>query len=268
LGVTGVSPPTASYSPAVVIPSLDGAKALRISAFYPETACAIKADDSVVCWGSNERGVLGHVKGDDAGASSDRPCAFTVPCNPTPSRVGDESFKADDVVVGRSFACALRTGKVSCWGANGFGALGVAKDVNEHPTPALVALGSNVNVTKLSARAQHVCAITEDGKLFCWGANSAGELANGFAGVPECEWFVRRCNATPSRATELDRITDVSAGDSFTLAISNGTLYAWGTNVDGRLGHARNTGNDQVGGCVGPPEKAPCNGTPQIVTLP
>lgn len=58
-----------------------------------------------------------------------------------------------------------------CWGDNFRGDLGIGNEfVKESPQP--VALP---NVISLASAAASTCAVTSDGKLFCWGEAADGE---------------------------------------------------------------------------------------------
>lgn len=79
-----------------------------------------------------------------------------------------------DVTFGRDFACALDTaGKVFCSGGNTFGQLGAKLADERHE--AAVEVPNRERVKALRAGPFTVCAISESGKLSCWGKNQAGE---------------------------------------------------------------------------------------------
>ncbi|MGB4835765.1 MAG: hypothetical protein WBP28_06825, partial [Nostocoides sp.] len=72
--------------------------------------------------------------------------------------------------------CAL-AGVAYCWGANTFGRLGDGTDTSR--TLPVAVIGLPPGVAALSAGAEHACALTQGGALFCWGANSQGQLGDG-----------------------------------------------------------------------------------------
>jgi alpha-tubulin suppressor-like RCC1 family protein len=100
------------------VPDLGGIRA--ISADYG-TACALRNDDRVVCWGDNGQGQLGR------GTLGDRAWA-------APAEVPGVS--AATLSVGTWSVCAGTTErKVVCWGASGFGALGTGVKENTAAPP-------------------------------------------------------------------------------------------------------------------------------------
>jgi len=96
-------------------------------------ACALKANGTVRCWGDGRRGQLGHADlvdnavGDEPGEVAAHP---DVPL----------AAAADAISCGAAAACAqLVDGRVSCWGDNTDGALGL-----ERPDPIVASVGRAV----------------------------------------------------------------------------------------------------------------------------
>jgi alpha-tubulin suppressor-like RCC1 family protein len=92
---------------------------------------------------------------------------------------------AADIAVGSNFVCgATQKGHVSCWGNNQYGQLGNDKSGNVEPYPVRVKGGAQggkwlTGVTQLAAGGDHMCALTNDDSLFCWGRNNRGQLGTG-----------------------------------------------------------------------------------------
>jgi serine/threonine-protein kinase len=257
IGESGIFGPT-------LIPALDGVKAIRLAVNAP-LACAIRADDRVICWGQNYAGSLGHATAIDAGAK-DTSCAENALCNRTPMPVGGATFKAKELAVGGFFGCILDPdARVWCWGNNQHGTLGRSEstDYAERPTPGLVPL---VNVTQISANASHACAVV-GGAPFCWGANEWGELGDALKGAQQCGADVR-CRTSPSAAV-LNDVVQIAASAVFTLArTSDGQVLSWGANVDGRLGHLPGESGDLASCESGGSTNRRCNPHPTPLTFP
>lgn|GEM_PF-3369842 len=73
--------------------------------------------------------------------------------------------------------------------------------------------------TKVSAGADHACALVDNGAVHCWGANLLGQLGNGTT--------TNSLFASP--VSGITDAVDISAGNSFTCAVrSDGTVWCWG----------------------------------------
>jgi len=96
-------------------------------------------------------------------------------------------------------ACVINpSGTAHCWGGNASGLLGVGAraPVVAQPTPVVQppALYSEID-----AGTVHVCAIANDSRVFCWGANGSGQLGNGTQVDAQVPVVVSPSYLTPSR---------------------------------------------------------------------
>lgn len=125
-------------------------------------SCAVLADGTARCWGNNGSGQLG----DATTTSRNAPVAVSA-------LTGVVSMGA-----GATHTCALTaTGEVKCWGANDSGQLGdVTTTYRSTPTSVRDLPGP---VEMLAVGHNHNCAVTEAHDLYCWGANTYGELGDG-----------------------------------------------------------------------------------------
>jgi alpha-tubulin suppressor-like RCC1 family protein len=84
-------------------------------------------------------------------------------------------------------------------------------------------------VLALGAGLHHTCAVTSDGRLYCWGMNDQGQL--GVSTAPMSHSLV------PIAVDDATDWTAISIADDHVLALkAGGALYAWGTNTYGELG--------------------------------
>lgn len=141
---------------------------------------------------------------------------------------------ADTVAAGGLFTCALTTnGRVTCWGDNNKGQLGRDSSVAKDPTPNLV-VGVD-QVVSLAAGDAHVCALRQNGSVWCWGANDKGQLGDGTT-------ITRRLPVPvavfPNQGGQSKAgIIRITAGYQHTCAIdSTNTPYCWGDNSVGQCG--------------------------------
>ena len=84
------------------------------------------------------------------------------------------------------------------------------------------------NITKIAAGYSHFLALTEDGKVYIWGANSMSELGDGsFVGKNEPQLLIGI----------KDKIIKIGAGVYHSVVLTDrGEVYAWGDNGRGQLG--------------------------------
>ena len=164
-------------TPAIDFGSCGKAAALAVGAYH---ACAILDGGKVKCWGDNDGGALG--LGDKKVHSV------------TSSGLAHRPFVslggyAKTISAGSGFTCALlSTGAVKCWGANGYGQLGLGDALARGDEPdelganlPAVDLGTGKTARLVRAGASHACAILTDDSVKCWGLNNYGQLGLGDA---------------------------------------------------------------------------------------
>ena len=188
-----------------------------------DATCSLVSDGSVRCWGANELGQLGD---------------GTFQRQNTPSVVaGLAGFGAvAAIAAGDRSACALHTdGRVSCWGANAFGQLGVGAVTTYRGTPAAVV--RLAGVVELDVGGIHACARLTDGTVHCWGDNRSGQLGDG----------TTLNSSAPVQVLGLADVTvvEVALGRVHSCArLIDNTVRCWGHNLLGGLGNG--TGTDSA----------------------
>jgi alpha-tubulin suppressor-like RCC1 family protein len=205
---------------------------LRVSEY---AACALTNTGAAYCWGRNESGSVG------TGATS------TYVADPVPV-TGGLTFV--DIGVGGTKACGLTAaGRVYCWGNGYDGALG---DGTYGATPCGNGFTCNLipkevvggrTYTQLAvADGGHACALTEDGRAFCWGTNRYSQLGSlrircaGWVGG-DANTSNNWCSAVPVEVDGNLRFKQLSLGVSHSCGVTtDDRLYCWGMNLSGVLG--------------------------------
>jgi alpha-tubulin suppressor-like RCC1 family protein len=204
--------------------------ATDIGAGYHFTCALLSQSKQVYCAGLNEDTRLGRYGGDQS---------TPVPVmNPTPPPVdaGPDADagpppqatpfdNVDALAVGRLHSCVIHSGgKVSCWGTNYNGQLGVASGPRANPFE--VPLGATA--IAVAAGEAHTCAIVEGGTIRCWGRNVNGQVSGNGSSGPALR--------TPDLAGKT--ATAITAGDDHTCALLNDqSVVCWGANSRGQLGN-------------------------------
>jgi len=113
--------------------------------------CALNGDKTLLCWGANNFNQL-----------SDGSTGHVEP-KPIPGLEG-----IADLALAYQHSCVVKTdGTLWCWGTNALGQLGIGtKDEVKVPTQ-VAALGTSV--VGVATRHDYSCALTNDGKVSCWG---------------------------------------------------------------------------------------------------
>lgn len=81
------------------------------------------------------------------------------------------------IVAGNSVNCGTVVGGSSyCWGINVYGSAGTGTRVNVLPNPTEIAGGRAY--LQFAAGAYHVCGLTGEGTVYCWGLNRSRQLGS------------------------------------------------------------------------------------------
>jgi len=134
------------------------------------------------------------------------------------------------VDVGGDHVCALTTaGGVKCWGKNNYGQLGDGTFDNRLTPVNVVGLSSGV--VAVSAGGVHTCAVTNLGRVKCWGMNhAAGSLGDGTT--------TYRFQSTPVDVVGLDGgVAAIAVGDYQTCVLkTEGAVLCWGASGGSGVG--------------------------------
>ncbi len=171
-------------------------------------SCAIRSDDSVWCWGGNDRGQLGVSGGD----------------RDSPVQTDGGALVAVEIELGGRHSCArLTDGSVRCWGSNTHGQLGNGGTQDRDTPVPVVGLG---NVEKIWAGGRRTCARLADQTIWCWGETMYGAAGSGSIG-----------SEPPTLIAEFGQTKRMLVSSYHTcLTDALGALLCAGRNNTGQLG--------------------------------
>jgi alpha-tubulin suppressor-like RCC1 family protein len=172
---------------------------------------AIKDDGTLWSWGQNNDGQLGNGL---------RYVHSLLPIQIT----NDTNWQS--VSNGFFFSVAIKTdGTLWTWGRNGRGQLGIGSLTSPRTVP--INIGNDSTWSMVSAGAEFVLALKNNGTLWAWGYNYSGELGNGNTTT----------QFAPIQIGSDTNWSFVNAGDDHSFAIkSDSTLWSWGNNQHGKVG--------------------------------
>jgi len=215
-----------------------GRSAKALAAGYAHT-CAVLDDDSLKCWGLNNRGQLGLgdgvYRGDEPLEMGDSLTAIDL---------GTDRY-AKAVVAGYEHTCALLDDdSVKCWGYNFYGQLGLGDQFNRGDGPGemgdnlpTVDLGLGRSAKALQGGAFHTCALLDDDSIKCWGSNDSGDLGLGST-APRGDAVGEMGDSLPTVDLGPGRYaTALSAGHFYNCALlDDDSVKCWGQGSYGQLG--------------------------------
>jgi len=235
-GELGVGSVTAASSPTAVLNSYqnDFVQLVPVSndSLTDQCALAINSSGDLFAWGTNFSGQLG--VGD-----------VTVRSSPVLVLGGFKwasVLNTSEGVIGSgaaSFTLGLsKTGSTYAWGGNANGQLGVG-DVTPRSSPVAV-LGGLIfsqlctSISPIGGSAVSY-GLTSAGQLYAWGANAQGQLGVGDVVARSSPVAVLGGLTFSQISSGCDPFGTISFNYSYGLT-STGSLYAWGSNINGQLG--------------------------------
>lgn len=163
----------------------------------------------------------------------------------------DDAMNPDLVVraiaAGGNKSCAVMSdGTARCWGYAVDDSLGDGNEDTTTATPVTVTMAATGdagvrtldNVVSIGLGLEHACAVRADGGLWCWGANTHGQQANGSSG-----------STVTTRATLVGSLSPAMAalgGNDHACALTQDGVYCWGADNVGQLGNGSTTTSTQT----------------------
>jgi alpha-tubulin suppressor-like RCC1 family protein len=201
---------------------------------------ALTADGHIFAWGDNSFGQLALANAEPVTVSTIYPTAIAPILG---VRMVDVAAR------GSHFLAVSEAGEVWGAGRNDVGQVGLDRSTRVVKVPTRVPSLRGRRFLRVSAGNEHSIALTGllrvcclftppppavDGVLYSWGRNTFGQLGRDTLAAGTITTGVHP--PTPIGDLLKKRVTDFSAGWDHSLAVANGTAYAWGRNDAGQLG--------------------------------
>ena len=192
-----------------------------------EHACAIRADNSVACWGNNDYGQLGD--GTQIGRTT--PVAVKGLTN----AIGLTGNDKESCALLGTLTANVAGGSVVCWGAIDVQGAPLANNINFAPTP----VAGLTNVVSLASGSFHHCALKADGTVWCWGYQASRSV---FGNGPVLDPTL--LTLAPVQVAGITDATVLASGNDHVCIIrANKTVKCWGWNDYGQTGSTALTQN-------------------------
>jgi alpha-tubulin suppressor-like RCC1 family protein len=208
------APPGPAYSRTAA-----GGLAFRQVTTGAHHSCGATRDGRGYCWGWGTYGQLGN---DSISVSTGN---YGDIIQPRPAAIAG-GLRFREVVASWEYSCGVTMQhRAYCWGSNLFNQLGDGTNRRyvAHPVPVV----GGLSFREVRPGGGHVCGVTTDNELYCWGFNEFGELGDG----------TRTDRSSPVRVVGNYKWRTVTTGNAYTCAIANGGVtYCWGINMRGQLG--------------------------------
>ncbi|MDB6118357.1 MAG: hypothetical protein JWO08_2138, partial [Verrucomicrobiaceae bacterium] len=130
-------------------------------------------------------------------------------------------------------------GTIAAWGVNSYGELGNGSTTNAFVPLAVSRSGvlGGKTAAAIAVGQYHSLALCSDGTVAAWGSNDFGQLGNGSTTQSTAPVKVNFSGALAGKS-----VIAIAAGQFHSLALClDGTVAAWGSNIDGGLGNKSTT---------------------------
>jgi len=130
-----------------------------------------------------------------------------------------------EISAGSNFTCALgENGKVYCWGLNNSNQVSPESADFKFLNPVEISVSGGLK--SISSGNMHVCAVSNNDTVYCWGNNLNGQLGRTGSDL-----------GAPSAVAGISGAVDVSVNGYHSCALLNdSTVKCWGKNESGTLG--------------------------------
>lgn len=178
--------------------------------------CGITEAGEAYCWGDNDKGSVGD---GTSGGSSDRPAPVKV--------LTDQRFVS--IYAGESNSCGLNAeGDIYCWGSGRYGHLGQNDGNYANSSVPVQVQASGVKFTQIGMGYKHMCALSTDSKMYCWGTNQKGSVGTD---------SISTAYDAPQWVAQDKTFASILLGEYFTCGMTQTKqIWCWGDNASGALG--------------------------------
>ncbi len=197
-------------------------------------ACALDDRGEAYCWGKGQLGTG----------------SYRISAVPLSVKSGELRFVK--ITAGQGYTCAIDVnGKVYCWGSAGYGVMGTTSNCNFLPAPINYSgVLKDKKIVDISAINSHVgghaCAVSDEGKAYCWGGGLDGALGDGRYNEEEGNYNVfEPIEVDSSGVLNGKKLIKISTGYYYTCALDDdGKAYCWGSGNSGELGNGNHKEGD------------------------
>ncbi|AXU11713.1 sialidase [Streptomyces clavuligerus] len=189
-----------------------------------EHSLALREGGTLMAWGNNDKGQLGN---------------DTILLSTIPVEVKNLTSPVVEIAAGCNFSLArLADGTIKAWGENGHGELGNGQTANSL-TPVSVTGLPPGSAERIVAGGNHSYALYSDYRVYGWGSNDKGQLADGTINP----------RTQAMQASKLPKVTSIAAGKDYGIALTDGNqnIIGWGNNARGQLGSGTTDPHTLVG---------------------
>ncbi len=259
-------PDAGQYSSTPVQTGVSGVTQLATPAVEVLDMCALTGSGTVLCWAGDNYDETG-------GAAEAGPGVLTIRDD-----AGAPWSGVLEVHAGEYVTCFRRSDGLYCVGYDcyfGFASSSVAAPRRTPFKADLLATylaSEDAGLAAFDLRFMHAAAIDSLGNVLSWGDNAAGATGQDPAAAPSCGCALR-CQQEPQAVpfpAKAGKAILVATGEGFSVVqTADGTVWAWGANPDGRLGHFGKPDSPYFGVPFVPaPGVTPGNFKPTPVPLP